>query len=63
MTIVLSKEIARIYQDNIWKLYGVLWKVFSDRGPQFASRFMKDLMKVSGTKSMLSMMYHSQTDR
>ena len=32
-TVVSSKEIARIYQDNIWKLHGVLQKVLSDRGP------------------------------
>ena len=33
-TITVSfEEIARIYWDEIWKLYGVLWKVLSDKGP------------------------------
>ena len=30
---VLSEEIARIYQDKIWKIHGVPWKVLSNRGP------------------------------
>ena len=36
---------------------------FSNRGPQFALKFMKDLLKVLGTKRMLSMMYYPQIDR
>ena len=59
---VSSKEIAKIYQNEIWKLHGVLRAILSDRGPQFTSRFMKDLMKVLGTRRMLSTAYHPQTD-
>ena len=62
MTNVSSEEIAKIYKDEIWKLHGVLRKILSDREPQFASRFMKKLMKALGTKRMLSMAYHSQTN-
>ena len=29
---ISSEEIAKIYRDNIWKLYGVLRKVLSDKG-------------------------------
>ena len=61
-TNVSSKEIAKIYQNEIWKLHGVLRAILSDRGPQFTSRFMKDLMKVLGTRRMLSTAYHPQTD-
>ena len=44
-TMVLSEEITRIYRDKIWKLHKVLQKALSDRRPQFASKFIKDLMK------------------
>ena len=43
-----SKDIARIYQDEIWKLHGLPRKVLSDRGPQFASEFTKELFKGLG---------------
>ena len=36
--------------------------IFSNRGPQFASRFMEDLIKTLGTKKMLSIIYYPQTD-
>jgi len=62
ITNVSSEEIAKIYQDEIWKLYGVPRAILSDRGPQFASRFMEDFMKALGTKRMLSTAYHPQTD-
>ena len=62
MTTALSEDIAKIYWDDIWKLHGVPQKVLSDRGPQFASRFMEDLMKALGIKRALSMAYHPQTD-
>ena len=57
--IVSSEEIARIYQNDIWKLHGVPQKVLSNRGPQFTSKFMKDLMKALETKRALSMAYYS----
>ena len=59
---VSLEEIAKIYHDKIWKLYGVPRTILSDRGPQFASRFMKELMKALRTKWMLSTAYHLQTD-
>ena len=62
ITIVSCEDITKIYQDNIWKLHGVPQKVLSNRGPQFTSKFIKDLMKALGTKRVLSMVYHLQTN-
>jgi len=62
-TNISSEEIAKIYQDEIWKLHGVPRKILSDRGPQFVSRFMEELTKVLETKKTLSMAYHSQTEK
>jgi len=62
-TISISSEgIAKIYRDEIWKIHGVPRTILSDRGPQFASKFMEDFTKVLGTKRKLSTAYHSQTD-
>ena len=62
MNISLEK-IVRIYRDKIWKLYGVPKKILSNRGPQFASRFMEELTKALGIKRMLSIAYYLQLDR
>jgi len=60
---VSLEGIAKIYRDDIWKLHGVPRKILSDRGPQFASKFMEEFTKALGTKRQLSMAYHPQTDR
>ena len=44
------EEIAKIYRDNIWKLYGIPKKILSDRGPQFALKFIEEFTKALGTK-------------
>ena len=36
--------------------------ILSNRGPQFASKFMEELTRVLGTKRKLSTAYHPQTD-
>ena len=61
-TNISSEEIAKIYKDEIQKLYKVPRKVLSNRGPQFVSRFMEELMKALESKRMLSMGYYPQTD-
>ena len=61
-TNVLSEGIAKIYRDDIWKLYGIPRKILSDREPQFALKFMEELTKALGTKRQLSTAYHLQTD-
>ena len=61
-TNISSEEIAKIYRNNIWKLYGIPRKILSDRGPQFALKFMEELTKALGTKRQLSTVYHPQTD-
>ena len=59
MTTNISLEgIVRIYRDKIWKIYGVLRKILSDRGSQFVLKFMEELMKILGTKRMLLTAYH-----
>ena len=59
---ILLEGIAKIYRDNIWKLYGIPRKILSDLGPQFTSRFMEEFTKTLGTKRQLSMAYYPRTD-
>jgi len=59
---VSSKGIAKIYRDKIWTLYGIPRKILSDRGPQFASKFMEEFMKALGTIRQLVIVYHPQID-
>ena len=61
-TNISSKRIAKNYQDNIWKLYGIPRKILSDRRPQFALKFMEEFTKALGTKRQLLTAYYSQTD-
>jgi len=61
-TTVVSEDITKIYQNKIWKIHGVPQKVLSNRKPQFALKFMKDLIKALGTKITLSIVYHPQKD-
>ena len=62
MTNVSLEEIAKIYWDEVWKLHRISQTVLSNRGLQFISRFMEDLMKALETKRILSTIYHPQTD-
>jgi len=54
--------IAKIYRDDIWKLHEVPRKILSDRGLQFALKFMEEFTKALGIKRQLLTAYHPQTD-
>jgi len=46
---ISSEEIAKIYRNEVWKLHGIPRKILSDRGPQFALKFMEEFIKALGT--------------
>ena len=50
MTNVLLEGIAKIYRNVIWKLHGIPRKILSNRGLQFASKFMEELTRALGTR-------------
>ena len=56
------EELARLFRDNVWKLHGLPKSVVSDRGPQFVAELTKELNKMLGIKTKLSMAFHPQTD-
>jgi len=61
-TNISSEEITKIYRDEIWKIHGVPRMILSNRGSQFASKFMEDFTRVLGTKRKMSMAYRPQTN-
>ena len=62
ITNISLEGIAKIYRDDIWKLHRISRKILSDRGPQFASKFMEEFTKALETKKQLSMAYYPQTN-
>jgi len=58
-----AEGLARLFQDNVWKLHGLPESVVSDRGPQFAAELTRELNRMLGIKTKLSMAFHPQTDR
>ena len=57
-----AEGLARLFRDNVWKLHGLPKSVISDRGPQFAAGMTKELNKMLGIETKLSMAYHPETD-
>ena len=54
--------LAKLFRDNVWKLHGLPESMISDRGPQFAAGLTKELNKMLGIETKLSIVYHPQTD-
>jgi len=54
--------LARLFRDNVWKLYGLLESMVSDRGPQFTVELTKKLNKMLRIKTKLSTVFHPQMD-
>jgi len=46
----------------MWKLYGLLESIVSDRELQFAVEMTKELNAMLGIKTKLSTAFHPQTD-
>jgi len=57
-----AEGLARLFQDNVWKLHRLPESVVSDRGPQFVAELTKELNRMLGIKTKLSTTFHPQTD-
>ena len=57
-----AEELARLFQDNVWKLHGLPESVILDRGPQFVAELTKELNRMLGIRTKLSTIFHPQTD-
>ena len=43
-----AEGLARLFRDNVWRLYGLLESVVSDRRLQFAAELTKELNRMLG---------------
>jgi len=59
---VTVEGLARLFRDNVWKLHRLLGSVISDRGPQFVAGLTRELNKMLGIETKLSMVYYLQID-
>jgi len=61
-TEVNSKGIARLFLDNIFRLYRLPDSIVSNRCTQFVSSFTRALTDLLGIHQKVSMAFHPQTD-
>ena len=54
----LVEELARLFRDNVWKLYRLLKSVILDRELQFVVELIKELNRMLGTEIKLSIVFH-----
>ena len=59
----MVEGLVRLFRDSMWKLYGLLESIISDRGPQFAAGLTKELNKMLEIETKLSTAYYLETDR
>jgi len=57
-----AEELAKLFQDHVWKLHGLPESIKSDRGVQFVVGMIKELNNLLGIQTKLSTAYHPQTD-
>jgi len=58
----LAEGLARLFRDNVWRLYELPESVVLDRGPQFTAELTEKLNRMLGIKTKLSTTFHLQTD-
>jgi hypothetical protein len=61
-TRITAQGAARLFLDTAWRYEGLPRQVISDRGPQFAAAFTKELNRLLRIKGSLSTAYHPQSD-
>jgi hypothetical protein len=61
-TSITAEGTAKLYQDSVWKRFGLPRKIISDRGTQFTASFTTELCKLLNISQAMSTAYHPQTD-
>ena len=57
-----ANGVAQLFFDYVFKRFGLYDSIISDRGPQFASAFARELARILKYNIRLSSAYHPQTD-
>jgi RNase H-like domain found in reverse transcriptase/Integrase zinc binding domain len=59
---VTMDRIGDLLHENLYKRFGLLDKMISDRGPQFVAKAFRAMLSRLGVNLVLSTAYHPQTD-
>ena len=59
---IIVEELAKLLRNNVQKLHGLPESMILDRRLQFVAGLIRELNKMLGIKTKLSMAYHPQTD-
>jgi hypothetical protein len=59
---ITSEGVTQLFFKKVFLRFGLYDKIISDRGPQFASKFAKELGRLLDYEVALSTAYHPQTD-
>jgi hypothetical protein len=59
---ITAEQTSQLYLDNVWQRTGLPQHVISDRGPQFASKVMRETWSKLKVEQALSTAFHPQTD-
>ena len=59
---ISAERLARLFRDNMWKLYRLPESIVLDRGLQFTAELTKELNRMLGIEMKLSMALYLQTD-
>jgi len=57
-----AEGLARLFQNNVWKLHRFPESIVLNRGPKFAAELTKELNRMLGIETRLSTVFHPQTD-
>ena len=57
-----AEGLAKLFQDQVWRLHGLPESIISDRGVQFAVGMIKELNNLLEIQMKLSTAYYPQTD-
>src|SRR5882757_5863245 len=59
---ITTEGVAKLFFSKVFSRFGLHDKLISDRGPQFASKFTRELGRLLDYEVALSTAYHPQTD-
>ena len=59
----MAEELAKLFRNNMWKLHSLPESIISDRRPQFAAGIIRELNRILGIESKLSIAFYPQTNR
>jgi hypothetical protein len=61
-TDVSARETARLFLDEVFRVFGMPHELITDRDPRFTGKFFAELCRLLGIKQCLSTAYHPQSD-